>query len=97
MSFETKEVKVEQYDDFYLRRPFGNKKNITIDDVLEYFEERCFPRERLDCDELLEGLGLSYYDPIEIVRKTHGLLRDDYEWVRFKGESLKYDDIKIRD
>lgn len=96
VNFDTREVDVEQYDDFILRRPFW-KEPVTVEDVINFFKRRCFPRTRHNCEQLLRDLGLSYYDPIAIVQKTHGLMFDDYIWVRFKGENISYDDIKIRD
>ena len=55
----------------------------TIESIHSWFEERCFPRTRVDCDFLLESLGLSEYIPYNIVRKTNGVLIDDKYWVRF--------------
>lgn len=64
--------------------------------ALEILEGRCFPRNRDNLEELLHKLGLKTYHPLDIIRKTHGLMRNDFVWIRFQGENLKYDDIKIR-
>lgn len=71
--------------------------NVTIDEVYQWIDDRCFPKERPNCDRILKLLGLDFYVPMEIVRVTHGLQFDDYYWVKFKGEDINWDDIKLRD
>ena len=84
-------------DDIYAL-PFGVNRNPSIADVNRFFESRCFPRERRNCKQLLEDLGLEEYIPLEIVRKTHGRQLEDYCWIKFDGEELDYErDIKLRD
>lgn len=78
--------------------PFGTRQNPTISDVSRFFESRCFPKERRNCKQLLEDLGLEEYIPLDIVRKTHGRQLEDYCWIKFEGEDLDYEkDIKLRD
>ena len=72
------------------------KNNPTINDLYDFFESRIFPRERADKDDLLELLGLKEYNPYEIVKKTHGLHYDDFRWIKFKGESIEFEDIRLR-
>lgn len=81
-----------------LLRPFGVNEKPTIKDLEAFFEERCFPRERVNRQEILEALGLMEYNPLEIVKITHAVQLEDYVWIRFKGEDLEYErDIKLRD
>lgn len=88
--------KIEDKDNFY--KAFGGLKEVTPNDLYELFESRCFPRSRVNCEELLQDLGLTEYNPVEIVRRTHGLMYCDYFWIRFKEDgNLSYRDIKIRD
>ena len=43
-------------------------------------------------------LGLDYYDPELICRKTHGVQFDDFTWIQFSDEpQVNYNDIKLRD
>lgn len=90
------QVRVEQYEEDFILRPFLPGE-VTMEQVVDFFEERCFPRTRANAQELLECLGLKYYDPIAIVHKTHGCLQEDQMWLRFEGETYCYDDIKVRD
>ena len=86
---------IQRFDDCPIHYLFP-KEEMDLYGVLEILEGRCFPRNRVNADDLLRKLGLRNYHPLDIVRKTHGLMRNDYVWIRFEGEDLKYDDIKIR-
>ena len=98
VDFENRRVTCVNHTDDVTLQPFGAKDNPNMADVGEFFESRCFPRERRNCDQLLADLGLDYYTPLGIVRKTHGRLLEDYCWIRFEGEELDYErDIKLRD
>ena len=64
---------------------------------MTFFEERSFERGRGDIKNILKSLNIDYYDPYQIVQKTHGTLWDDYYWIRFNEENIKFDEIKLRD
>lgn len=53
--------------------PFGVRTSATVDDLEDFYEDRCFPRERVNAKDLLHDLGLDYYEPELICRKTHGM------------------------
>lgn len=87
---------VKQYSDNNLIRPFLKEDGlVTLEDVEEWIEYRCFPRNRANKKELLEYLGLDLvgYVPLEILRKTHGVMSGDYLWAKFEGEDLAYKDL----
>lgn len=58
--------------------------------VIRFFKSRCFSPERPDKNLVLDSLGLMVYDPISIVKKTHGTFFCDSYWIRFKGEKLDF-------
>lgn len=92
------EVNFKNYSDNYLFLPFGVREEVTYQDLLDFYENRCFPRERANCKTVLKTLGLDYYDPELICRKTHGLQFDDFVWIQFSDEpQVEYKDIKLRD
>ncbi|MBT2290414.1 hypothetical protein J7E73_14940 [Paenibacillus albidus] len=76
--------------------PFPTKKKVNVGDVLDYFESRCFPRTRHHVDKVLQSLNLRDYVPTEIVKQTHGVLYDDYVWIRFSDEELTCADVHPR-
>lgn len=90
-------IQIKNYTDIPLERAFGKKVNrLSLHDIEELFEYRCFEKERVDCVSLLQSLGIKEYDCYAIVRKTHGIMSDDFFWIRFSGEDIKYDDIRVR-
>lgn len=85
------------YTNDFLWKFFGCKDKVNINDLYDMLEMRCFPKNRANCDEILKDLGLDFYDPLSIVKITHGCMCDDYNWVRFSYEShLKYEDVDPR-
>jgi len=98
VDFAARKIKYQTYTENIYALPFGNKMNPNMIDLNRFFESRCFPKERRNWRQLLDDLGLDTYDPLEIVKKTHGRQLEDYCWIRFEGEELDYDtDIKLRD
>jgi len=92
------DVRVVHYSDLIFFRPFGVRTEVTYEDLMEFYEDRCFSRERENCKTVLKSIGLDYYDPELICRKTHGLQFDDFVWLQFSDEpQVEWDDIKLRD
>lgn len=81
-------IKYETYatDPFIL--PFGVLKNPDMKRLDEFFLSRCFPKERKQTKELLELLGLDFYDPELICERTHGCQAEDFMWFKYPGEHL---------
>lgn len=91
-------VEVNQYTYELFKRPFPKEDSeVTVTDVNRFLEDRCVPRGRTNIDELLDMASITHYDPIQIIKETHGIILEDFMWIRFKGEDLVYDDVKSRD
>ena len=88
-------VTVSRYVEHPLKQLFADK-NMTRYQLNKILELRCWDRNRADIDEILRHLGLKYYNPYEIVRKTHGVSYNDYIWFRFPGEKLTSKDVLVR-
>lgn len=69
-------------DDLFLRA-FGVLETPTWDDFEYFLEDRCFPRNRANAKDLLKNLGLTDYDPLQIVEKTSGRTYEDEMWMKF--------------
>ena len=89
-------VDVETYSDNIFETIFRAGK-VPKSHVYTMMSYRMWPKDRPGIDEILKHLGLKEYDEEQILRKTHGLIRDDYNWIMFEDENINYDDIKIRD
>ncbi len=59
----------------------------------EILKSRCWQEDRADIDAYLKKLGLTYYDPLEIVKKTHGVSYNDFLWFQFRGENLSWNKV----
>lgn len=88
-------VTVSRFVEHPLKQLFADK-NMTRYQLNKILELRCWDRNRADIDEILRHLGLKYYNPYEIVRKTHGVSYNDYIWFRFPGEKLTSKDVLVR-
>lgn len=69
--------------------------NVTTKDVIHYFESRCYSIGRPDLPFILDGLGLDKYDPIEMVKKTHGRKWGDFSWIKFENEEITWEDLQV--
>lgn len=79
--FKTETVQIENKTDFLLHRAFGNNTSPTWKDFEAFLEERCFPRTRDKMKLVLKDMGIDYYDPLTIIRKTQGRMADDTQWI----------------
>lgn len=86
-------IDIKNYTDNIVFQAFG-KRRMSIDEIDEFFRERCFPETRVDVKDLLKMLGLRNFDAEAICRKTHGMVHGDRFWIRFDDEDLTYSDIK---
>lgn len=78
VDYKTEKVSVTNYTDNFIFKAFGNNENPTMSDFNNFLESRCFPRTRDNLKMHLRELGLDYYDPLSIVKKTKGILEGDY-------------------
>lgn len=71
--------------------------NPTVEQIYEFLESRCMPKGRKQLDEYLRYLGLEEYNPWEIVKITHGVMWEDFLWLKFPDEEVTWDEVKLRD
>lgn len=76
-------VNIENYSDFPLELAFGVNQHPTMADFEEFLESRCFPRTRDGLKLHLRELGLQFYDPLAICKKTNGQLEGDFYSIEF--------------
>lgn len=74
--------------------PFGlfvNSDTENMATVTNYFCERAFPENRVDCKKLLNKLGLKRYDEWEIIKITRAVLITDGWWMKMEETDNYYD------
>lgn len=91
-------IDVVNFNDNPLYTAFGVRGIITLKDLDDFMQERCFPRTRVNCDEILKLGGIDGYSELAIIKKTHGVMAHDKFWVRFADErgKLSWNDVKVR-
>ena len=67
----------------------------TLPGILEVLNERVMCEERWT-PEFMEHFGLKEFNVYEILKKTHGIDVDDFSWIRFSGENITWNDVKVR-
>lgn len=90
-----KDVIVSRYTENPGKQLFAQKK-MTRFQLGKIFEMRCWEKERADIMDILGHLGISEYNPYEIVRRTHGVSYNDFIWFRFPGENITSKDVLVR-
>ena len=75
--FTDQTVKHENHTNDYVKTPFGNNKNPDFSDFESFLEERCIPKSRAGIREYLDVLNIESYEPLEIIKKTKGIMAED--------------------
>lgn len=97
ISSDRKTIKYERFTkgiEYMLPYAFDNP---TLEQLYDFIESRCMDRRRTQMPKYLEVLGLAEYNPYEIVKKTHGVMWEDFLWMKFPNENITWEDVKIRD
>ena len=87
-----RKVSVTNYTDVILDQALGLRP-ATIENIQYFFKDRCFEETRPDKDTLLELLGLTQYNPYDIVKQTRGRMWGDDFWIRFEGDTATWADV----
>ena len=79
---KNRRVKIKNYTDRLQYRAFGINEHPTYEDVEEFLESRCFPRERDKQKLILDALDIPFYDPMMIIERTKGRMAEDDFWLK---------------
>ena len=79
----TKRVTIKNHTDNIYDCAFGVKTRVTYDDVMEFLEDRTFPRNRADIADILNVLNLKKYDAYLMCKKLGGRTEQDNNWIDF--------------
>ena len=89
------QTKVQKFTSHSVKQIFHDDE-IDVLKVPTVLETRCWQRDCRSIDNYLKKLDISYYDPLAIVKKTHGVSYNDFLWFRFNGENLTWKDVAPR-
>ena len=82
--FTDKTLSVQNLTEHIVKTAFGRNEAPTWEDLLNFFEERCVPRNRSGIREYLEAIGVEEYNPLEIIKKTNGRMAEDDQWIKLE-------------
>lgn len=82
--FTEKSILAENFTFNMIKTAFGNRVSPSWEDFESFLEERCVPRNRSGVREYLAVLGLTVYDPWEIIKKTQGRMAEDHQWLKIE-------------
>ncbi|MCD8082689.1 MAG: hypothetical protein LUE86_03940 [Clostridiales bacterium] len=93
IDFKNRQIFVRNQTDDLLHRAFGVIEHPTWEDFEEFLESRCFPRTRANLKLVLRDVGVSSYDPLQIIEKTQGRMAEDHQWIHIlhREEVLRED------
>ena len=74
----------------------GDKRKVPLVDVVVWAKKRIFPKNRMDCKEILKRMGLPDYNAWEIVKRTNACLMEDPYWLRFSEDETFEDTTRGR-
>lgn len=57
--------------------------------LITFFKNHTFDENRPDMKELLQLLGLNYYNPYLMCRKLHGIQCGQPVWLRFEDDTIQ--------
>lgn len=83
--FINKTVEVENFTDKIPLTAFGVNKNPTWENFERFLEDRVLPRTRDKIKICLDDIGVPYWDPILIIKKTQGRMSFDQCWLDVEG------------
>ena len=70
--------------------------SLPLVDVVVWAKKRIFPKNRMDCKEILKMMGLPDYNAWEIVKRTNACLMEDPYWLRFSEDETFEDTTRGR-
>lgn len=90
VDMENKTVKVTNFTNDILMRPFGKNEHPTWEDYEAFLARRCVPKSRDKLKWHLREIGVDHYDPLTIVTKTQGRMAEDNFWIDIEEKEPEF-------
>lgn len=87
VDFAQEQIVIQNRTDDLLSRAFGVVEAPTWQDFQDFLRSRCFPESRGYLKQILRGLGVNGYDPLEIAEVTNGRTAEDNMYMTFRSYS----------
>ena len=83
-NYSTQEVLIENEPVDMIYLAFGQNKNPSWHDYLDFLRERCIPSSRSGLRYYLGAIGIESFDPLQIILKTKGRMAEDHHRLEVK-------------
>jgi len=81
IDFMHRQIYITNYTNDIIHRAFGVVMHPSWEEFELFLESRCVPRSRSNIKSILRDLGVSNYDPLQIIEKTNGRMAEDNQWI----------------
>ena len=95
VSEDHKQVKIDKLIPDCFKQPFCGDR-LDIFRIYQFLKSRCYEDGRGDLKEILAQAEMTSNNPWEWVKHSHGVTYEDFWWVRFPGEQLTWENVKVR-
>ena len=95
ISNDKKKVEIRKLIPDSLKQPLSGSK-LDLERIYDFLKSRCYEDGRADLQEILDQAGLKSNNPWKWMRITHGVTYEDMFWIKFPGENLRWEDVKVR-
>lgn len=95
LSDDKRNVEIEKLAPDSIRQPFSGDK-LDLERIYDFLKGRCYEDCRADLQDILKQAGLTENNPWEWMRITHGVTYEDMFWIRFPGETLRWENVRVR-
>lgn len=93
VSDDHKTVSIEKLIPDGIMQPFSGNK-LDLERVYNFLKERCYEDTYVGLEDVLIKQNMSSNNPWEWNRKTHGVTWEDFFWIKFDGEDIRWEDIR---
>jgi hypothetical protein len=69
---------------------------ITIQSLEVFLASRLPDPTRDDIKDILKKYGVREFNAYAMCRKSHGVMMQDFIWLKFDGEDVSFNDIRLR-
>ncbi len=95
ISDDKKKVDIEKLIPDSILQPFSGTK-LDMERVYQFLKGRCYEDGRADLKKILTQADMKDNNPWEWAKITHGITYEDTYWIRFPGETLTWQEVRVR-
>lgn len=93
ISDDHKAVYIEKLIPDGIMQPFSGNK-LDLERVYDFLKGRCYEDCYAGLEDVLKKHNMSSNNPWEWNQKTHGVTWEDFFWIKFDGEDIRWEDIR---